>query len=105
VTPERNSGTIAQGYQFLTTGLAVPIQPSALVRGGWAGVIAEARREGVSSVPASPAPGSAAATDLASFQKAYNALLGAGKGKLDEAKLERAAMTSMAQAVNDCHTA
>ncbi|HTE85792.1 MAG TPA: hypothetical protein VK821_13765 [Dehalococcoidia bacterium] len=52
------SDILAQAYKILLARLVLPIQPDALLAGAWIGAVAEARRQGVVSPPASPALGS-----------------------------------------------
>ena len=99
------SDAVAQGYKILLARLVLPIQPSDLLAGAWSGAVAEARREGVTSIPALPPLGPDPDADLTVFQTAFATLLSTGRGKLDEGSMERAALNSMAESVNDCHTA
>ncbi len=95
---------IAAGYHQLLRWLILPSSPSGLIDGAWRGVQAEARQEGTDSVPSLPSLSSDPEADLAAFDDSYAALL-ASHGGLDAARLAQAALTSMAEAVNDCHTA
>src|SRR5579875_156165 len=95
---------VASGYHLLLRWLILPTQPSDLITGAWSGVQADARQQGIAGVPNLPALSSDADADLATFDDAYTALL-AAHGSLDESRLAQAALTSMAEAVNDCHTA
>jgi carboxyl-terminal processing protease len=95
---------IDSGYHLLLRWLILPVQPSALLDGAWRGVQSQARQEGVANVPVLPPLSTDADADLATFHDAYSALL-ASHGGLDDTRLAQAALTSMAEAVNDCHTA
>jgi carboxyl-terminal processing protease len=103
--PGSGPDLIAAGYHTLLRGLILPVQPSDLIAGAWTGVESEARREGVVSMPVLATLSSDADADLVAFQDAYSALLSSSNGRLDDAILARAALTSMAEAVDDCHTA
>jgi carboxyl-terminal processing protease len=104
-SPSGTADTLAQAYKILLARLVLPVQPDALLNGAWSGAVAEARRQEAISLPPASALGSDATADLTGFQTAYAALLSSGKGRLDEGALERAALISMAESVNDCHTA
>jgi carboxyl-terminal processing protease len=104
-SPTGTSNTIAQGYRYLLERLVLPVKPSDLLQAAWLGATADARRQGATSTPNAPNLSGDADADLAAFQAAFAALLGSGSSPPNEGRLARAALMSMAEAVNDCHTA
>lgn len=101
----REAGIVAQAYRYLVSGLVLPIPPSTLIEAAWSGTMQEARRQGVAASPQLGTLGADAEQDLLLFQEAYGALLAAAPSQLDEARLDQAAATAMAESVDDCHTA
>jgi carboxyl-terminal processing protease len=96
---------VGQAYRILLNRLVLPVQGDDLLHGAWIGAVEEANRVGVTNVPALPALTGDADADLQTFQSAYASLVDSSGGKVDPARLQQAALTSMAEAVNDCHTA
>jgi carboxyl-terminal processing protease len=96
---------VPQGYRVLMRRLVLPVQPADLLNGAWSGATAEARREAAIPIPPPPSFGADSDQNLAGFQSSLASLLAAGSAKLDRQAIERSALISMAESVDDCHTA
>lgn len=98
------TAVISEAYQDLEAKLVLPVSSSTLLGAAWQAVVAEARQEGVTvSEPIAGDPGTI--VTLEQFQKSYLNLLRQRGEVVDRSRLQAAALTAMAEAVNDCHTA
>jgi carboxyl-terminal processing protease len=103
--PGNGQDLVSQGYHILLNRLVLPVQADDLLHSAWIGAVNEAYRQGVTSAPSLPALTGDADADLTTLESALAAFFGAGGSKLDQARVQQAALTSMAEAVDDCHTA
>jgi len=96
---------VADAYHAMIRSLVLPVPAPDLLKAAWDGAVTEARQEGQQSTPGLPALSDDADQDLSDFVKAREQLLASSHAGLDESKIDQAAVTAMAESVEDCHTA
>jgi carboxyl-terminal processing protease len=101
-----HASTIANAYQDILRVFIRPLDSSSLLNAAWDGATSEATKEGMSDtgISAPQLDDSSADADWQTFAASYDQLTQATMGRVDQQKMAFAAISKMADSVNEGHT-